>query len=64
MDYYDILGVRLDASDAHIKVAYKKKALTWHPDKHLYNKSEAETMFKAVAEAYQVLCSPYEEGVA
>ena len=52
-DYYDILGVTKSASDAQIKSAYRKLALQWHPDR---NKSaEAETKFKEINEAYQVL---------
>lgn len=52
-DYYDILGVSKTASDAELKSAYRKLALQWHPDR---NKSpEAETKFKEINEAYQVL---------
>lgn len=52
-DYYDILGVGKTASAAELKNAYRKLALQWHPDR---NKSpEAETKFKEINEAYQVL---------
>jgi DnaJ-class molecular chaperone len=52
-DYYDVLGVPKTASAAEIKSAYRKQALQWHPDR---NKSpEAETRFKEINEAYQVL---------
>lgn len=52
-DYYDVLGVSKSASDAELKAAYRKAALQWHPDR---NKSpEAETKFKEINEAYQVL---------
>ncbi len=54
-DYYDILGVTKDASQADIKSAYRKKATEWHPDKHKNNKEEAEKRFKEINEAYQVL---------
>src|SRR3972149_2755665 len=52
-DYYDVLGVSKTASAAELKSAYRKLALQWHPDR---NKSpEAETKFKEINEAYQVL---------
>nr|QNJ44840.1 HSP40-4 [Agasicles hygrophila] len=52
-DYYQILGIRKNATDDEIKKAYRKLALLYHPDK---NKTpEAEEKFKAVAEAYEVL---------
>lgn len=55
-DYYDVLGVAKGASDSEIKSAYRKQALQWHPDR---NKSaEAETRFKEINEAYQVLSDP------
>lgn len=55
-DFYQLLGVSRDASDADVKKAYRKEALKWHPDKHPEEgKVKAEEMFKAVAEAYEVL---------
>ena len=55
-DYYAILGLSRDASDADIKKAYRKLALKYHPDK---NKSpEAEGKFKEVSEAFDVLSDP------
>jgi molecular chaperone DnaJ len=52
-DYYEVLGVGRDASAADIKKAYRKLALTYHPDR---NKDPgAEATFKEISEAYAVL---------
>lgn len=57
-DYYKVLSVSKDASEADIKKAYRKSALKWHPDKNLNNREEAERNFKKLAEAYEVLSDP------
>nr|CEL75747.1 TPA: heat shock protein 40, putative [Toxoplasma gondii VEG] len=56
-DYYRILGVGKDASEADLKKAYRKLAMKWHPDKHADAdaKKKAEAQFKDIAEAYDVL---------
>lgn len=52
-DYYDILGVKPDASEADIKAAYRKLARKYHPDKN--KEAGAEEKFKAINEANEVL---------
>ncbi|WP_250657175.1 DnaJ C-terminal domain-containing protein [Alkalimarinus coralli] len=55
-DYYKILGVNVDADAKEIKTAYRKLARKYHPD---MNPAEgAESKFKEVAEAYEVLKDP------
>lgn len=53
-DYYEVLGVKKDASSDEIKKAYRKVAMQYHPDRNPDDKS-AEEKFKEAAEAYEVL---------
>src|SRR5947209_8390737 len=53
-DYYEVLGLKRDASPEEIKKAYRQLALKNHPDKNPGD-SEAERRFKEAAEAYEVL---------
>jgi molecular chaperone DnaJ len=53
-DYYDILGVKKNATDEDLKKAYRTLAKKFHPDKNKGNK-EAENKFKEISEAYAVL---------
>lgn len=56
-DYYEVLGVSKDASEAEIKSAYRKKAKECHPDLHPNDKN-AEERFKELNEANEVLSDP------
>ncbi|HTD82272.1 MAG TPA: DnaJ domain-containing protein, partial [Gemmatimonadaceae bacterium] len=61
-DFYQTLGVARSASDAEIKTAYRKQAMTYHPDRNNGSK-EAEEKFKAITEAYDVLRDPNKRAV-
>jgi molecular chaperone DnaJ len=53
-DYYERLGVSRDATTDEVKKAYRKLALKYHPDRNEGSK-EAESRFREVTEAYEVL---------
>jgi molecular chaperone DnaJ len=54
-DYYEVLGLKRDATQDEIKSAFRQLAKKWHPDRNPQNKAEAEEKFKEIAEAYAVL---------
>ncbi|SDH55181.1 molecular chaperone DnaJ [Arthrobacter subterraneus] len=58
-DFYKILGVPKDASDADIKKAYRKLARKHHPDQN-QSTGGSDRMFKDISEAYSVLSDPEE----
>ncbi|MGB5281806.1 MAG: DnaJ domain-containing protein, partial [Arenicellales bacterium] len=55
-DYYEIMGIKRDATQDEIKRAYRKLARKYHPD--VSKESDAEARFKEVGEAYEVLKDP------
>ena len=54
-DYYKLLGVERNASDAEIKKSYRSMAMKFHPDRNKDNPETAEVKFKQIKEAYEVL---------
>jgi len=62
-DLYFILEIGRDATESEIKRAYRKQAIKWHPDKNPGNAEEAETRFKLVAEAYEILSDPQKKSL-
>ncbi len=55
-EFYVLLGVARDATEADIKKAYRKLAMEFHPDRNAA--PEAEAKFKEITEAYEVLRDP------
>src|SRR3972149_4408474 len=55
-DYYDILGVARNASADEVKRAFRRLAMQYHPDRN--PEPGAETRFKEINEAYEVLSDP------
>lgn len=56
-DFYAVLGVSKDVSDAELKKVYRKLARQFHPDSNPGDK-KAEARFKEISEAYTVLSDP------
>ncbi|XP_075226551.1 uncharacterized protein LOC142327403 [Lycorma delicatula] len=58
--HYEVLNVSRDATLDEIKKAYKKLAITWHPDKNLDNTEEATEQFQLIQQSFEVLSDPHE----
>lgn len=56
-DYYELLGVSKDASEADLKKAFRQLAMKYHPDRNSGNKA-SEEKFKEINEAYSCLSDP------
>ncbi len=57
-DFYKLLNVDRNASDAEIKKSYRSLAMKYHPDRNVDNPQAAEAKFKQIKEAYEVLSDP------
>jgi molecular chaperone DnaJ len=57
-DFYKILNVERNASDAEIKKSYRSLAMKHHPDRNKDNPDAAEVKFKEINQAYEVLSDP------
>lgn len=60
-DYYEVLGVAKGSTPDEIKKAYRKKARQYHPD--VSEDPQAETKFKEVNEAYEILADEQKRGM-
>jgi molecular chaperone DnaJ len=57
-DYYEVLGVARDASDAELKKAFRRLAMKYHPDRNTDGDEDTEHKFKEAKEAYEILTNP------
>jgi molecular chaperone DnaJ len=57
-DFYKLLNIDRNASDAEIKKSYRSLAMKFHPDRNADNPEAAEVKFKQIKEAYEVLSDP------
>jgi curved DNA-binding protein CbpA len=67
-DYYQVLGIAPTATSGQIKLAYRRLALKYHPDRNPED-NMAEKRFVEIAEAYEILSNPikrrkYDNGIA
>jgi molecular chaperone DnaJ len=58
-DYYEVLGINKNASEAELKKAYRRLAMKYHPDRNAGDDAaQAEKNFKEAKEAYEILSDP------
>ncbi len=57
-NHYDTLGISQTSSEDEIKIAYRRLAMKWHPDRNTQNK-EAEEKFKEINLSYELLSDRY-----
>lgn len=57
-DYYSILEIGFQASEAEIKAAFRKLARNYHPDKHPDEMERYTALFQEITEAYETLSDP------
>lgn len=62
LDYYKVLGISRDSNEREIKKSYKRLAMKYHPDRNPGDRT-AETKFKEIKEAYEVLSNPEKRSV-
>lgn len=62
LDYYEVLGIAKNADEREIKKSYKRLAMKFHPDRNPGDVS-AETKFKEIKEAYEVLSNPEKRSI-
>lgn len=58
---YEALGMPLGTSKADVKLAYRKLAVKWHPDKHPGDQGVAKAKFQEIQAAYQSLMMSNED---
>jgi molecular chaperone DnaJ len=54
-DFYEVLGISRDASEADVKKAYRRLAMKYHPDRNSEGSPDAEAKFKEAKHAYEIL---------
>ncbi len=54
-DYYEVLDVARDASEADLKKAFRRQAMKHHPDRNTGDSEQAEEKFKEAKEAHEIL---------